>query len=437
MCPDEDDATRQRSRSAPPAAGTRPAFALLVTAGPDQGKRFFFDDALPARVLIGKSHVCHFALTDPEVSRRHAAFEIDAAGLRVTDLGSTNGTRVGAVRVREAWLTGGMVLGVGSTQLKVLEVPVKASAAPAASDDRFGRLIGASTVMRRLYPVLERAAVTNDPVLVEGETGTGKELLAECLHEQGPRAQRPFIVLDCAALVTADVDATLFGSATEGRPGVFEQADGGTLVLDEIGELDPASQPKLLRAIERMEVRPVGGADVRKVDVRIVSTSRHDLDRLVQEGRLRDDLYWRIAILRVELPPLRARPGDVALLARHFWQTLGGDGEVPADLAHRLDNGGDWPGNVRELMNLVARRLALGELRAPAARAEHGAADSIDRILDLQLTLPESRERVVSEFERRFIERALARHDGNVARAAAASGVARRYFQIIKARQRT
>jgi len=411
---------------------------LVVTAGPDNGKRFFFADDGPPRVLLGKGPVCELRLSDPEVSRRHAAFEVDERGLRVVDLDSTNGTRVGSVRVREAWLTGGMTVTVGATALKVLEVPVATarSGGLLASNDRFGRMIGASTMMQRLYPLCERAATSTEPVLLEGESGTGKELLAECLHEAGPRASGPFVVLDCAAVAATDVDAVLFGSAAHGRAGIFEQAEGGTLLLDELGELVPAVQAKLLRVIERGELRPVGGSEVRRLDVRILSSTKYDPDRLVQDGKLRDDLFYRIAVLRIELPPLRARAGDVPLLAQHFWNALGEDGALPEDIATRIATSGEWPGNVRELMNLVARRRALGALRATSARTQ-GAVDSIDRVLELDLALPEARERVVAEFERRYVERVLAQHNGNVARAAAASGVARRYFQIVKARQKT
>jgi two-component system, NtrC family, response regulator HydG len=432
--PTEGGATLQRSRSAPPP-GMRPAYALLVASGPDKGKRFFFDDELPPRVLLGTSPVCHFRLSDREVSRRHAAFEIDDIGLRMTDLGSTNGVRIGGIRIREVWLAGGQILQVGSTHLKVLDIPV--TEAPRGEVvTHLGRMLGESTVMQRLYPTCERAAASMEPLLVEGETGTGKELLAECMHEQGPRAQGPFVVLDCTTLAPHDVDATLFGSTADSRTGVFEQADGGTLVLDEVGELDAATQSKLLRAIERREIRPVGASEVKRVDVRVISTSRHDMDRLVQEGKLRDDLFFRLSVLRIELPPLRARIGDVPLLASHFWRTLGGEGDLPPDLAARLQATGDWPGNVRELMNLVARRLALGELRVGPRFRDEGVVDSIDRVLELELAFPQARERVVMEFERRYIERVLATHGGNVSRAAAASGVARRYFQIVKARQR-
>ena len=435
MASDSDTAaTRQRSRSAPPP-GMRPAYALLVASGPDKGKRLFLDESLPAKVLVGKSPVCHLILTDPDVSRRHASVEVAPNGLRVTDLGSTNGTRIAGIQVHDATVGGGQIVQIGGTELKVLEVPVAAPQPAPASAVAFGRMLGASTLMQRLYPACAKAAASREPVLVEGETGTGKELLAECLHEQGPRESGPFVVVDCAGLAPSDADALLFGVEGE-RAGAFEQADGGTLLLDEIGELDVSVQAKLLRAIERAEVRRAGAAAGRRVDVRFVATTRHDPDRLVQEGKLRDDLFFRLAVLRIELPPLRARLGDPALLAAHVWRTQGGAGDLPADLAARVGAASGWPGNVRELQNLVARRLAMGELRGQAPRVQEGPVDSIDRVLDLELTFPESRERVVAEFERRYIERVLAQHGGNVARAAAASGIARRYFQIVRARQR-
>ena len=416
-----------------PVPGQARTFALLVTAGPEAGKRFFFDDAMPPRPLLGKGHLCELRLTDPSVSRRHAAFEITPHGLRVTDLGSTNGTFVGAVRVTDAWVGGGQTLKIGGTTLQVLELPAERAAAPSEAD-RFGRLLGRSAVMRRLYPLFERAAQSNVPVLIEGETGTGKELLAECLHENGPRTQSPFIVFDCAGTSPASAEAALFG--TSESPGVFEQARGGTVLLDEIGELDPSLQPRLVRAIEKGEVQRAGATEWQKVDVRVLCTTRRDLDKEVQEGRFRDDLYYRIAVLRLELPPLRAREGDVRFLAEHFHKLAGGDARLPPDLVERFA-GATWPGNVRELANLVTRRVAMGEVDAAPAPVEGAAAgDPIDSVLAMDLPLTRAREPVVEAFERRYLERVLARHGGNVGRAAAASGIARRYFQILRARHR-
>jgi DNA-binding NtrC family response regulator len=416
-----------------PVPGQTRAFALLVTAGPEAGKRFFFDDAMPPRPLLGKGHLCELRLGDPSVSRRHAAFEITPHGLRVTDLGSTNGTFVGSVRVADAWVGGGQTLKVGGTSLQVIELPGERVTKPSTAEaDGFGRLLGRSAVMRRLYPLFERAAQSNVPVLIEGETGTGKELLAECLHENGPRAAAPFVVFDCAAVSPASAEAALFG--TVDAPGLFEQARGGTVLLDEIGELDTSVQPRLVRAIEKGELQRAGSTEWVKVDVRVLCTTRRDLDKEVQEGRFRDDLYYRLAVLRLELPPLRTRLEDVRFLAEHFHRLAGGDAVLPKDLVERFA-GATWPDNVRELANLVTRRVAMGEVEAHPPGAALGA-DPIEQVLAMDLPLPRAREQIVDAFERRYLERVLARHGGNVGRAAAASGIARRYFQILRARHR-
>jgi transcriptional regulator with GAF, ATPase, and Fis domain len=245
------------------------------------------------------------------------------------------------------------------------------------------------------------------------------------------------------------VEAELFGhdkgaftGATSARRGVFEQAHGGTLLIDEVGDLDVALQPKLLRAIERSEIRPLGADAWIKVVVRVIAATRRDLDREVQEGRFRDDLFHRLSVARVALPPLRQRTGDVPFLAQAFWTQLGGAGAVPQTLLERW-RGETWPGNVRELRNRIARHLALGDLEvrpsegpdsvAPAS-ADAGARDFIGGVIDSGLPLPLGRMHVVEEFERRYIARVLAEHGGSVARAAAASGIGRRYFQMSRGR---
>ncbi len=300
-----------------------------------------------------------------------------------------------------------------------------------------------------LYPVLERLARSNVPVVIEGETGTGKEALAESLHEMGPRADRPFVVFDCTAVPPTLMEAELFGhergaftGASSARPGVFELADGGTLFIDEIGDLELSLQSKLLRAVERSEVKRLGSSKTTRVDVRILAATRRDLDREVAAGRFRDDLFHRLAVGRVELPPLRARRGDVALLARHFHASIGDSNEtLPATLLQQWEDS-PWPGNVRELRNTVARHVALGDLAASVPRKAAAAVEGgegpmdalVDNVLASGLTLQDARDRVVQEFERRYVRAALERHGGNVTRAADASGVGRRYFQMLKAK---
>ena len=239
-----------------------------------------------------------------------------------------------------------------------------------------------------------------------------------------------------------------FTGAVASRRGVFEAASGGTLLIDEIGDLELSLQPKLLRVLERGEVQRVGAERWTPVDVRVLSATRRDLDAEVAAGRFREDLYYRLAVARVELPPLRARLGDVELLTRHFWRKLDTqDQTLTEDLVARM-RAYSWPGNVRELRNTVARRLALGELapapgsttggRQSAAPLAHegpaAAQDLVERVLAKDLPLPRARQEVLGEFERRYVERVLARHGGNVTRAAAASGIARRYFYTIRNR---
>lgn len=440
----------------PAEDGTDPVAALIlrVVDGPDAGKSLAIDASSPGRLLVGKSEACELRLTDPLVSRRHCAVEATSRGLRVVDLGSSNGTWNGRTAIVDAFVSPGDALRVGGTSIAVEPAPAAPSdtVGPHVSNDvAFGRVVGASLVMRKLYGLCARLAASDVPVVIEGETGTGKELLAEALHEQGPRAKGPFIVFDCTSVPPTLAESTLFGhergaftNAVAARRGVFELAHGGTLLIDEIGDLDPVLQPKLLRALERGEVQRVGGEKWLRVDVRVLAATRRDLDAEVQAGRFREDLFYRLAVARIELPALRARHGDVELLFRHFWRKLDtSDRSPPEAIIARLE-AYSWPGNVRELRNTIARRIALGDLATmPVAASGAGALasarptsdeDFVERVLSEDLPLPRAREQVVAEFERRYVERVLAKFGGNVTRAAQASGVARRHFYSIKNR---
>jgi DNA-binding NtrC family response regulator len=399
----EEETRSLLSRPAREPDGARPSFLVSVVAGPDRGFAFELDGAASPRCFAGVGPACALRLTDPLVSRRHAAFEIETEGLRVQDLGSKNGTVVNGLRIADALLAGGEVVRIGATMLKV-ERLARVATARQTRAMAFGRVIGASAEMRRLYPLFQAIAAAAAPALIEGETGTGKELLAEVLHETGPRALGPFVVADCGD----DGGASLASS--------IEQARGGTLFVDDVAELDARAQRILIEVIDR------GGGDPR-----IVVATRTDLDAEVQAGRFRDDLLRRLAGLRAELPPLRRRKGDVALLARHFWRTLGGGDQMPPDLVARLETYA-WPGNVRELANFVARRFA----RGAAEPVLEDDDDDMDRFLDMPFT--RARAAAQADFEKRYVTRVLARHGGHVGRAAAASGIARRYFQVIRGR---
>jgi two-component system, NtrC family, response regulator HydG len=339
-------------------------YALVVVEGPDTGKVFTLDGSQPGRTFIGQAETCHFQLTDPSVSRRHAALDLAGPKLRLTDLGSAGATTANGIAIVDAFLTGGEIITMGATRLRVDRVPGRSLSAPEGWC--FGRIVGSSPKMQKICAWAARVADVDWPVILEGETGTGKELVAEALHEGSARASGPFIVFDCTATAPNQVEGILFGEEG-GRKGVFEQANGGTLFIDEIGDLDVALQPKLLRAIERSEVQRLGGDRWIRVDVRVIAATRRDLDREVQAGRFRNDLFHRLAVSRVELPPLREREGDVPVLARKFWRTLTGKDDLPADFLSRAE-GYEWPGNVRELHHAVVRRIALGELAESPTR---------------------------------------------------------------------
>jgi transcriptional regulator with GAF, ATPase, and Fis domain len=418
----------------------RASFALTVIEGPASGAKVIVEASQPARVLVGSSEACALRIADPLVSRRHLALDLGEDGLRITDLDSTNGTIVDGVTLLDGFLRGGEIVRIGETAIRVDRL--EAVSMPALSGkSTFGRVIGGSVEMRRIYPLCERLAQSNVPVVIEGETGTGKEALAEALHEVGPRARAPYVVFDCTSVHGPLMESELFGhekgaftGAVATRKGVFELSDGGTLLIDEIGDLDLALQPKLLRAVERGEIRRVGGDRPIKVDVRLLAATRRDLDQEVAAGRFREDLFHRLAVARIELPPLRKRRGDIALLARHYWAALGGEDGPPADLLRKWERD-SWPGNVRELRNTIARQIALGDL-APAHEqaASSRSGDVIDEVIRGGLPFVRAREKVMDEFQRRYLEHVLAEAGGDTAKAAAHSGIARRYFNLLRAR---
>ncbi len=455
-----DETTLAISAQLAPLGAATPTFRLEVIEGPQTGSQFLLSPTALARVLLGKSPICDIRLTDPRVSRRHAALEPCDDGLRITDLGSTNGVTVNGVIVHDAILVGDEMIRLGGTTLRVVRGESTQSPEP-PSADAFGRYLGASPELRRIYPLCQRLAESHVPVLLEGETGTGKERMAEALHEGGPRRHQPFVVFDCTATPENLVESILLGvergaftGAVRTTKGLVEEAHGGTLLIDEVGDLSSALQPKLLRMLDTSRIRRVGGSAPIEVNVRIIAATRRDLDAEVQNGRFRDDLYYRLAVARLELPPLRRRQGDVSFLAHRFWAELtGGERSLPRRLALVLQTY-DWPGNVRELHNSVARNAALGDLAEQAARpsqrpssplassapleesAPASSRDWLERVLSEETSFACARQKALEEFQRRFVERALQRHAGNVSRAAAASGVARRYFQLLKSRKR-
>lgn len=419
---------------------------VVVIEGCDTGTVFSLDPSSPTRLLLGTSPACEMRLRDPTVSRRHAAFEPAGRRYKLIDFQSTNGTFVDGIAIVEVYVRGGEIIRCGGTTMRVEEGEAT-PLAPLPSAARFGRTFGASVAMRRLYPLCERLAKAQLPVIIEGETGTGKEVLAESLHEMS-KSTGPFVVFDCTAVSPSLLEAELFGhergaftGAVTSRPGVFEEADGGTLLIDEIGDLDLPLQAKLLRAIDRGEVKRVGSQKALKVNVRILSATRRDLDKAVAAGRFRDDLFHRLAGGRIELPPLRERTGDIPLLARRFAEEMGAPHVLTSEVLARFEDYA-WPGNIRELRNSVARCIALGDddlvlgSRTSSQRNVAASDPSVDWLTPLfALPFPLARRKTLETFEQRYVEHAVATHGGNVSAAARASGLALRYFRLVKARQ--
>jgi DNA-binding NtrC family response regulator len=422
------DNTTLRGQSAD-VEGAASEIELVVVEGPDEGASCLLSAAHPSPFLVGQGAACDFRLHDRTISRRHVAIDASSWPVRVRDLASTNGTLVNGVAIVEAYLVGDETLRLGGTTLRT-ERHAASPREPPADRDRFGRTLGRSAAMRKLYPLCDQLAASPEPLLIEGEPGTGKELLAESLHESGPRASAPFVVVDCTVGVR-DL-ARRYRETGDAFGAVLAQAADGTLLLDEIGELDAPLQRALARTLA-----------AGPLSARILVATSTDLDWLVQRGRFRDDLHARISTARLELPPLRARHGDVDYLARHFWSQAGGDdGAFPADAIARAE-AHSWPGNVRELRELVSKLLASTEAVLPPAVAPHVPRDdaarlaaAVEELLKADVSYTEARRRLLVEFEQRYVERMLIAHQGNVTRAAAASGLARRNFQLIRARLR-
>jgi DNA-binding NtrC family response regulator len=404
---------------------------LEVVGGASAGQGADFSGV---QLRIGSGAGCDLVLADPAVSRHHLTIRLDAGGIRVTDAGSRNGTQVDGLRVVEAFARSGSLLTLGQSVVRVsllddvVQLPVSARTS-------FGGLIGESLAMRWAFTLLERFAPMDDTVLVEAETGTGKELAAEAIHEESPRSAGPFVIFDCSAVSASLVESELFGhargaftGAVADRKGAFESADGGTLFIDEIGELPLDLQPKLLRALERKEVRRVGSQTALRLDVRVVAATNRNLAEEVGRGTFREDLYYRLAVLRMTLPPLRERTEDIPLLAAHFARRHLQQGK-PAQLSPQAIaslGGRSWPGNVRELRNAVSRLVSLGSVEAP--QPPTSARGSLGDI-DLGVPLMEARDRLVADFEERYLREALRVGDGSVVRAAEVAGVNRKFLQ--------
>ncbi len=401
-----------------------------------------------APLVIGAQIDCDIVLDDPHVSRNHCSVTLTDDGVLLKDLGSKNGTYIGELEIREAFLQPGVLARIGNWRLSVRVTGAPQEVALSKSA-RFGEAVGGSLVMRALFARLEVAAATHETVLLIGESGTGKELLARAIHDASPRRNGPFAVFDCSGVAASLVEAELFGfvrgaftGADRDRAGIFEQAHGGTLFIDEIGELPLDLQPKLLRALEARQTRRVGANAYTPFDARIVAATHRNLGANVSAGTFREDLYYRLAVLQARVPPLRERRDDVELLAEQFLAA-----RLPPLTLHDLPPGSremlrthEWPGNVRELRNVLARMIVFqDEIHLDAGGGvSGGASDGGSHRPDALLKLPlrEARQQVIERFEETYINAQLAANAGNVTRAAEAAGVSRQFLHRLIERYR-
>ncbi len=419
---------------------------LTCVAGEDKGESWLVDGDV---VRIGSRSGNDIALADTTVSRRHAEVVRVSDGVLLRDLSSTNGTFVGPVRIREVFLTPDTRFKVGQTELVFAPADEIIDVLP-SEEPFFENMVGGSLAMRELFGLLARVAPTELTVMVTGETGTGKELVSRAVHNRSKRSKKPFVVFDCGAVSESLVESELFGhergaftGAVASRPGVFELSHKGTVFLDEIGELPIELQPKLLRVLEQREVRRVGSGQLRQVDVRVIAATNRNLRDEVAAGRFREDLYYRLAVVELALPPMRQRLEDIPLLVHHILRHCSHNTGVQdvSEEVMAIFESYHWPGNVRELRNVVERALpfcessiitlgTLPEALRVASRSPAPSAPATDYGLDpgfvSDVPFKDAKDQIIEAFERQYLVDLIERHDGNISRAARAAHMDRK-----------
>jgi DNA-binding NtrC family response regulator len=411
-------------------------FRLLVMRGPEPGRVF---ELRAGATRIGKGPDNDVVLPDATVSRSHCLVVRDGDQWVLRDLGSTNGTFLDEARIKEGFLRPGARIRVGEVLLRFQPVSEVVELQPSGRD-RLGALVGRSAPMREIFTLLDRIAPTDATVLLTGETGTGKGAAARVIHELSLRRERPFVVFDCGAVSRSLVESELFGhergaftGATHQRRGALEAAAGGTIFLDELDDLPLELQPKLLRALEDREIQRVGSSTPTKLDVRIVAATKKDLRDEVAAGRFREDLYFRLSVVIVPLPPLRERTDDLGPLVDNFLGQPGAWDRLASKVRERLASH-TWPGNVRELRNVIERASYVGGLDAldPASFPSVAARDDGTRLqADYGKPFKDAKNELIDRFEREYLRRLLERTGANMARAAREAGIDRKYIYLL------
>ncbi len=421
---------------------------LLVVEGPDKNRKM---DLERKPLKIGKKEDNDFALSDNTVSRYHLMIEQVGDSFVLKDLGSTNGTFINGLRVKEAYLSTGDVIGLGNTRIEFIAFDEKIQIEP-STKTALGDMVGKSRKMRQIFGICEKIAPSLATVIVEGETGTGKELVSRAIHQYSLRKEKPFVVFDCSSVAPSLIESELFGhekgsftGAIKDRKGAFEAANGGTIFLDEIGELTLDLQPKLLRALEQREIRRVGSNLVSKIDVRVVCATNRDLKKEVDLGRFRQDLYYRLSVVKIHLPSLRERSEDIPVILENFL-TQGRFNRLPdgslkvtriEDDALKMLQRYQWPGNVRELANVIERTVSMADGHVISAshlgyvfQEMEQLIEPTDRIsIDTSLPFKEAKQKIVENFEKEYLEDLLKRNQYNVSKASREAQVDRKHLR--------
>jgi DNA-binding NtrC family response regulator len=415
------------------------SIVAYVEAGPDVGQRAIGDS-----IAVGTADGSALRLTDPAVSRFHLELHAARDGIGVIDHGSTNGTFVGGVRIERGVVSPNTLLKLGATSVRVGDAaPVEVEI---HGEDSLAGIVGRSSAMRRLLAQVAKAANSEATVLVMGESGTGKELIARALHDLGPRRDAPFVTVDCGSLPPTLVGSELFGhergaftGADRARVGAFEAANGGTVFLDEIGELPLGIQATLLGVLERRRLRRLGARAELPIDVRVIAATHRDLRGEVNRGGFRLDLFYRLAVVTLTVPPLRERADDVPLLVEHFLRDSGWDQPVETLIsAQAMDalSRNHFAGNVRELRNLVDAAVAMGEAPTPEGPASVPSTTSTAFVADLALPYKDARAQLLDQFEARYLDALLERASGNVSAAARIARMTRSHLSELLVKRR-
>ncbi|MCL2179152.1 MAG: sigma 54-interacting transcriptional regulator [Proteobacteria bacterium] len=401
-------------------------YQIAVIAGPDTGRLAYIE----GRLTVGSRPGVGLRLKDNTVSRHHFELLAKPEGILIRDLDSTNGTWLAGARIREVVIAEEAVVTIGKTSLRI-SIQEENLGQPKATSS-FGKVLGSCPTMQSMFGLLERVSKASSTVLLAGEPGTGKSLVAQSIHENSARANKPFVAFHCSSTPMEDLDAELFGRVasphqTE-KTGALLNAAYGTLYLNEIDALPKNTQLRLLNFFENGNTQKLGADKTQRVDVRIIAATQKDLEAEVAAEKFSQELLLQLAVIRIQIPPLRERLEDIPLLAQEFVRLMGrGDFELPRGLMARFGTY-DWPGNVQELRNLVERALAGADADPlPGQTTPRKSPRNLETETIAELPFKEAKERLVDSFTREYLMSLYERCEGNISRMAREAGIARNY----------